>query len=363
MNKQELKRLIDDRHRAGKKVALSFCSHVPEEVLEAAGLCHFRLPYMEGMEDSASRILINNVCPLVKNVCDICEDPALSEADLILAETSCDGKKKMYELLTNQDRLYFYQVGQGADRDYVRPLIKSEVRYLIRELEKRFGIAVTDADLREAAKRVNEERESVLELMAVQRAFPPAAYGMEIYQALEESRTLPELKDRTSANRRAREAFLARKSPVSPDARRILLTGCPMSGVYEKIIHGVEANGGVVVAIENCEVMKTAVRHFDTEQENLMEAFADCYQNTACAIMSPNLRRFALLRQLAAEYEAEGVLEVTLQTCHPYTVERDRIQQLCKNELQIPYMAVETDMTDSDTGQLTTRIAAFIEML
>ena len=363
MNKQELKKLISDCHAAERKTVFSFCSHVPEEIFEAAGMCYFRLPYMEGMDDSASHILINNVCPIVKNVCDICEDPSFSDADMIIAETSCDGKKKMYELLSNQDRIYFYQVSQGTDRDYVRPLIKSEVKYLIDEIKKRFEINVTDENIREAARLVNKERESVVELVSIQKSDPPAAWGVEIFEALKGNRLLPDIKDRIEANKRTKAELLSKETPVKKSAMRILVTGCPMSGVYSKIISTIEENGGVVVAFENCEVIKSAIRHFDTEKEDVMEAFADCYQNTACAIMSPDTLRFELIKKLVKEYKADAVLDVTLQTCHPYTVERDKMMQLCKNEIGIPYMAVETDTSDADLGQLTTRLAAFIEML
>lgn len=363
MRKQELQNLISSCHAKGQKVAVSFCSHVPQEILEAAGICSFRLPYMDGMKDSASKLLINNVCPIVKNVCDICEDPAFSEVDLILAETSCDGKKKMYELLSCQERIYFYQAGQGADRDYVRPLIKSEVSYLIKEMKKRFDIEITDEAIREAATLVNAERESVLELMAIQQAAPASAWGGEIFKALDDHRMLPDIRDRIAANRKTRDELLSKESPVPKSARRILITGCPMSGIYSKIINAVEQNGGVVVAFENCEAIKPAIRHFDTENEDILEAFADCYQNTACAIMSPNTLRFQLIENLAKEYAVDGILDVTLQTCHPYTVERDKMMRFCKDTLKIPYIAVETDTSDSDTGQLNTRITAFIEML
>lgn len=363
MNKQELRSLISGCHADGKKVAFSFCSHVPQEVLEAAGICSFRLPYVDGMKDSASQILVTNVCPIVKNVCDICEDPVLADADIIFAETSCDGKKKMYELLSNQERLYFYQVGQGADRDYVRPLIKSEVTYLIKELKKRFDIDITDESIRQAAKLVNAERESIMNLMAVQKSDPPAAWGGTIFKALEKHRVLPDIKDRIQANQSVREEVLAKKSPVNKNARRILVTGCPMSGVYSKIVDTIEANGGVVVAFENCEVIKSAIRYFDTENEDIFEAFADCYQKTACAIMSPNTIRFDLIKHLVSDYRIDGVLDITLQTCHPYTVERDKMMRLCKETIKIPYMAIETDVSDSDIGQLATRITAFIEML
>ena len=181
MNKQEIKNIIENCHEAGKKVAVSFCSHVPQEILEAAGVCSLRIPYVNDADDAASAILIRNVCPIVKNVCNICEDDALKDADIVFAETSCDGKKKMYELLSDQQKLYYYQVGQGADRDYVRPLIKSEAKFLIREMKRRFDIDVTDEKIFAAGELANKERESIVDLMAVQKTTPAATWGKDIY--------------------------------------------------------------------------------------------------------------------------------------------------------------------------------------
>lgn len=363
MNKQELQTLIDSCHENGKKAAVSFCSHVPAELLDAAGVCPLRIPYVRGVADSASKILIHNLCPVVKNCCDICEDEALKDVDLIIAETSCDGKKKMYELLSRQNRVYYYQVAQGADRDYVNPLIYSECKCLAKELEKRFGAPVTDDAIRSAGALYNQERESILNLMEIQCQIPPAAWGRDIFHALEEHRTLPDVKERTAANRTTLQVLSSHDSPVPKYAKRILVTGCPLSGVHDKILEAIEDNGGVVVCFENCEVMKAAVRHFDTEKEDVYAALADCYQNTACAIMSPNYQRFELLARLVQDYKVDGILDITLQTCHPYTVERDKMVRFCEDSLGIPYMAVETDAGESDKGQLTTRITAFIEML
>lgn len=363
MNNLELQELIADYKKEGKKTVISFCSHVPQEILLAADLCSLRIPYVKEVKDASSHILPRNVCPIVKNCCDICEDDCLKDADLIIAETSCDGKRKMYELISRQDRVYFYQVAQGADQDYVKPLIQSECRYLIRELEKRFDVNITDEKIRQAGELLNRERESITELMAIQRQVPPAAWGMEIFQALEEHRTLPDAEARIAANEETRGLLLSKETSVPRRAKRILVTGCPLSGLYRKILESIEQNGGVVVCFENCEVMKSAVRRFDTENPDVYDALADCYANDACAIMSQNNRRFDLIRRLTEEYKVDGVLDVTLQVCHAYTVERDKMSRLCEDSLGIPYMAVITDDSGEDVGQLTTRIAAFIEML
>lgn len=100
----------------------------------------------------------------------------------------------------------------------------------------------------------------------------------------------------------------------------------------------------------------------DTEAEDIMTAIARRYLNIGCAVMTPNPQRMELLPQLAEEFKADGILDIELQTCHPYAVERFEIKRLA-NRLGIPFLALDTDYSQSDLGQLTTRIAAFIEML
>lgn len=362
MDKSKLKQMIRDCHAQNRPVAVSFCSHVPQEILEAAGLCSLRVLHTDGVEDISGQALPSNLCPLVKECYSLCQGDALEEADLIIAETSCDGKKKMYELLTRQEQLYYYQVPQGEDRTYVNPLIRSECRWLIRMLQQRFGVAVTDADLRSASEKINRERQSVMDLMSIQKQIPPAAWGCEILDALEKNRCFADSQERTTANQNTRNQFLSRTSPVPAGACRILVTGCPAGAVYRKVVGAVEENGGVAVCFENCEVVKSSRRHVDTEAEDILGAIADCYQDTACAIMAPNVLRFQVLEQLIDDYQVDGIIDLALQTCHAYTVERDKMRRFCLDK-GIPYLPVETGFTNADAGQISTRVAAFIEML
>ena len=315
MNNLALKELIHSLKEEGKKVALCFCAHVPVEVLDAA----------PGSPNVASKIMINNVCPLVKEMCNLLEDDAVSEADLIIAETSCDGKKKMYELIARQEQIYYYQVPQGSEQEYVLPLIRSEIRFLIKEMKKRFDIDVTEEALRKASALRNEEREAVMKLMEVQKHLPSPAWGSEIYRILDDAQLIGDVSARIQYYKEKAESFLAAAPKAPKNAPRILLTGCPLSAVYEKVTAAIEKNGGVVVCFENCEAVKTNVRHVDLTNPDMVAAIADCYQNTACAIMSPNVRRLNLLRELCKDYQVDGIIDITLPTCHPYSVERDTI--------------------------------------
>lgn len=63
------------------------------------------------------------------------------------------------------------------------------------------------------------------------------------------------------------------------------------------------------------------------------------------------------------EYQADGVIDVILQACHTYAVESLAIKRHLCQQHDLPYMAIETDYSTADLGQLSTRVAAFIEML
>ena len=78
---------------------------------------------------------------------------------------------------------------------------------------------------------------------------------------------------------------------------------------------------------------------------------------------SPEGNRFRVLDEMIDSYHADGVLDMTLQACHTYAIETNKVRRFVTEEKGIPYINVETDYSQSDIGQLNTRVAAFIEML
>lgn len=354
----------------GGLIAGIFCTFTPCEILDAAGISPVGLC---GMSDEtipdAERDLPKNLCPLIKSsygfaVSDKC--PYTHFADIIVGETTCDGKKKMYELLAQLKPMYVLQLPQGVDREYALPLWTKELCRFRDMLEEKFNVKITDEKLREAAKLRNEIRVAKRELMELNRQVPPAFPGLDLYKLMDGTGfrfNLPEVRDMLrDTTRQVQADYEAGNRPVSPDAKRLLVTGCPIGGVLNKTVKVAEENGGVVVCFENCGGIKPLRHLVDTEAEDIMEALAEHYLDIGCAVMTPNDRRMNLIRELVDEFKIDGVIEIDLQTCHPFTVETRRVKQLC-SELGVPYLAMDTDYSQADLGQLTTRISAFIEMM
>ena len=350
----------------GGKVAGVFCTFTPHEILTAAGFTAVSLCGMspETIPDAEAH-LPKNLCPLIKSsygfaVSDKC--PYTYFSDLIVGETTCDGKKKMYELLGRIKPTYILHLPQGHDSD---PLTTwtAELRRFIKYLEENFGVTITDEMLRQAARERNLERQTNLRLMAMQRQDPPPMSGLQMYRTLEGAGFTFTHEERIA---KVEDLIRTIEETANPEAnrgcKRIMVTGCPIGGVLEKTVGAIEASGGVVVCHENCSGIKAAFQMVDTEAEDIVEAIAARYLKIGCSVLTPNSERMDLIPKLVKEFKIDGIVEVDLQTCTPYCVETFQVRELAE-KLGVPYMAVETDYSQSDSGQLSTRIEAFMEML
>lgn len=174
---------FDEARRAGFVKVMNFkesggrlvgylCSHTPIKVIEAAGASGVALCGMSNeLVAEAETVLPKNPCPLIKSTygfahADKC--PYTYFSDLIVGETTCDGKKKMYELLNEIKDTYVMQLPQGQGRSWAADAWREEVRLLKEELERRFGVEVADDDLRRAVRARNRFRRAMVELFELQ---------------------------------------------------------------------------------------------------------------------------------------------------------------------------------------------------
>ena len=127
---------VMEMKKAGKIVAGVFCAYTPSEVLDAAGITSVGLcgTSQETIPD-AEQVLPRNLCPLIKSSFGFAltnKCPYTYFSDIIIGETTCDGKKKMYELLGDLGKnVYVMHLPQGADRPYEIDFWAQEIRRLI----------------------------------------------------------------------------------------------------------------------------------------------------------------------------------------------------------------------------------------
>ena len=347
----------------------TFCTYMPQELPLAFGAAVVSLcATSDETIQEAEADLPKNLCPLIKSSygfgkTDKC--PFFYFSDIVVGETTCDGKKKMYEYLGEFKDVHVMELPNSQVTKEGFQLWKSEIIKLKGILENKFEVEITEEDIKKAIKLKNQERQALKNLYEIGKLNPPAMSGMDILKVLygstfkfDKNDTIKEVNE--LADRVRKEYEEGRRLDPKP---RIVVTGCPIGGVTEKVVKAIEDNGAYVVAFENCMGAKAIDRLVDESNEDVYDALAEKYLNIGCSCMTPNPNRIDLLSRMIDEYEADGVVDVILQACHTYAVETLSIKRFVNGEKEIPYMSIETDYSQSDIGQLNTRMAAFVEML
>lgn len=346
-----------------------FCTYFPQEIAMAMGACVVGLCSTsdETIKD-AERDLPSNLCPLIKSsygfaLTDKC--PFFYFSDLIVGETTCDGKKKMYEYLGEFKPVYTMEL-PNSQSPIALELWTKEVIKLKEKLESHFGTTITEDDIRKQIRIMNKVRRAMKEFYSLMKLEPVPLLGQDMFKVLYGSAykfDKEALPGEIHALVEKIKAEYEQNPNKYPKAPRILVTGCPLGGGADKCVKAIEANGGHVVCFENCSGAKSFDREVDESNPDVYAAIAERYLSIGCSVMTPNRNRIELLDRLIDEFHIDAVVEVTLQACHTYNVEALSIKRFVNEKKGIPYMAIETDYSTSDIGQLNTRMAAFIEML
>lgn len=355
----------------GGKIAGCLCSYTPNEILDAAGIASVGLCGMSNeVVPDAEKVLPKNLCPLIKSTYGFAlteKCPYTYFSDIIIGETTCDGKKKMYELLNEIKETHILHLPQGQDHPYAKGMWISELEFLIKKLEDKFGVEITEEKLRKAAHNRNRLRKAVLDMFELQMTCPPAMKGTELMHIRQMGTFTFDLEDQIrnleTKVAQAKAAYEAGECPVPKTAKRILLTGCPSAGVIQKVGGAIEENGGVIVCFDDCGGERTCRLTVDENADNILEGIADRYLAINCSVMTPNKERMENTKRMIEKYKVDGVVEVVLQACHTFNVEAAFMNRAVEDEYGVPYMKLETDYSTTDSGQIETRIAAFIEML
>ncbi len=356
----------------GRKVIGTFCLYVPEEILIAAeaisvGLC----AGADFGTELAEQVLPRNTCALIKSfvgfkLSGVC--PYVEACDLVIGETTCDGKTKAYEIFSEYKPTFVLEVPHMKNEGDSK-LWRSEVGRLVNKIEEVTGRHITSDSLRGAVEIVNAKRKALHRLNQL-RAVDPAPisgrdallinqvqfYDDPVRFTLKVNELCDELEDRIAA-----------KVGVAPEGTpRVLVSGCPMAAPNWKLPFIIERSGAVIVGEESCVGERGTRNLVDLKgartREKILDRIAQRYLGIDCAIFTPNKERAGHVSEMVRKYKAAGVVHYEIQFCTPYTMESHAMRQAMARE-GTPFLRVETDYGMEDAAQLQTRVQAFLELL
>ena len=352
----------------GRPVVGILCEFTPREIILAAGAVPVCL--CGGSAETipaAEQYLPANLCPLIKSTFGYHvkgSNPFLNWSDLVVAETTCDGKKKMFELMGATKPMYVLELPQKADDPDALERWTHEVRKLKEHLEQRFRTKITDEKLREAIRLMNRERGLRRRLADLMTADNPRLTGRQL---IEFKSIISGIEADLRQYERALEIFGGADqkprptNPLNKPPVRVLLTGVPIVHGAERVLELIEDAGAVVVGMENCTGLKPILEDVDLNEPDPIRAIAKKYYHLPCSVMTLNTRRLETLRTLAAKFRPQCVIELVWQACLTYDIESFHVRKLVEEELHLPYLKITTDYSPSDSARISARVEALLE--
>jgi benzoyl-CoA reductase/2-hydroxyglutaryl-CoA dehydratase subunit BcrC/BadD/HgdB len=351
----------------GKKIIGVFCNFVPEELIIASNCVPVRLclgsiePILRSEE-----IVPRNFCPLIKSSLgsSMMGSPVFDLLDTVIVPTTCDGKKKLAEILVERMPTWVMEVPHTNETPQARQHWFFEVQVLKKKLEKLTKNKITIKKLKSAIELTNRKRRVLRKLYYLRKQNPPPIWGRDAL--LVTNLAIYDDISRWTAQVETLCNELVNLKPINNSSSpRIMLTGSPVVFPTWKIPILTEESGGVIVIDDICTGSKELWDHIEPanwSMTGMLVGIADKYLMNTCACFTPNLNRRDRIIQYINDFNVDGVIYHTLQGCHIYGLEQHRIEKAL-TQIKIPRLCIETDYSEEDVEQIRTRLEAFIEMI
>jgi benzoyl-CoA reductase/2-hydroxyglutaryl-CoA dehydratase subunit BcrC/BadD/HgdB len=352
-----------DARAKGRHIVGIMCEYTPRELIMAADavpvcLCGGSAEMIPPAEEH----LPVNLCPLIKSTYGYHvqkANPFIEMAELIVAETTCDGKKKMYELMGLTRPMHILELPQKPTDDDALVHWISQLRIFKAKLEELFSVEVTDEKIRQAIRTMNRERQLRRKLAELMKSQSPVLTGRQL---LDFKSSISGIVVDFDQYEKAIELYQnQRPDPGRNWPVRVLMTGVPLVHGAERVLDIIESHDGLVVCMDNCTGLKPILEDVDENAGDPMIALAEKYFHLPCSVMTKNDRRMEMLCDLATEYRPDCIIELIWQACITYDVESHLVKKLAEEKLGIPYLRIETDYSPSDSARIALRVEALFE--
>ena len=349
---------------SGKPVVGYFCAYTPPELLLAAGALPLRFRGA-GSEDSelGDAYLSGRLCTFVRHVVSLVLDGRYDFLDGQVTLNTCDHVRRASDVFVKKSRIAFHGFLSvpRSPREALFPYYVGELRKLWEQLCQHLGTEVDPDALRSAIADYEAVRERLRALDAFRTGDEVRLSGEDALAVHVAAQVLPPAVALTSLD--ALLDFLPQRRPLPRPRARLLLLGAELD--EPDYVRAIESVGALVVADELCFGSRWVVSPIDTAAADPLEALARAYFfRPSCARMMGDFpQRWAHLQQRARTARVDGIVFQRLLFCDPWGADQHNLMYRERTSDGPPVLYLTREYGNVPTGQLRTRMQAFLERL
>lgn len=366
--------LVQQAKQDGRLCLGYTCYHIPEVLLNLPGCFSTRLRAPRtGSLDIATYYMSSYLCGYSKALVERGIEGGYNHLDALIGSETCSEMNRAYEhfeilKLVPNDKFFVaipdvpLKIAPHTVKHYKTQL---QVKVLDR-LHDVYGVDISEDAMRQAVKEHNEVCRILTEIGEYRKEENPRITGYEYHVLCLVSYVCPKylIVDKL---RETAEELKTRQPDAKKNFRaKIVVVGSELDDPdFTKLF---EEAGALVVADRFCFGSLPGREEIKlTDDGDVLEQILLHYMHTSqCPrYMSQDKvnGRKEYVRQLVEEYHADGVVYEQLKFCEYWGYERALASHIITNDFGIPSVSVDRQYTANASGQLRTRIQAFVESL
>jgi predicted CoA-substrate-specific enzyme activase len=348
-----------------KKVGY-LCTYTPVEILSAGGVAYSRLAKCgEPNVVAQGEMKVKSVfCDVTKSIIGhfATNDPLHEALDQVVTFYTCDSMRATADAIDNYYKPTLgYVVPRGSEKQSVRAMFRQQIITFKKDIETLIGKPITDETLREQINLHKKLRKQINKISELRKRNNPPLSGNDFLEITRAYRTIP-VEEQTVLLDDIYKRLEATPEDSHPRLR-IMVAGGMMADGDRRIMDLLEKVLGANIVVEDhCTGLSPF--YYETESsEDLYQDLANSYLDQApCARQYPLSKRLDFSATLAKEYNVDAVIFTYLKFCPCYGMTKTSFIKKFQ-ELGLPVLELDSDYSQGDTGQIKTRLEAFIEVL
>jgi len=366
---EQFKEWYDNRHeyakkwkeRTGGKVLGTFCTYVPEEILYAADILPVRILGSHEPQDVSEPHIFAMFCPFcrdclaqgLKGRYDYLDGITIAQSCLHIRQTFTS-----WDLHIPVDFRYYLPHPMHVQSPQAIPYLTEELKVFKKAIEEWTGKEISNDDLNRGIEIMNKNRRLLQQVYELRKKPNPPLTGLEAMLMVVSS----QMTDKREHNKALEE--LLQKLPsrsLDESGERLMILGSEDDDT--EFVAMVEDLGARIVIDEHC----TGTRYFYEEVNTNGDALASIAERYVKRVPCPSKdwperTRLDHIIKLAKEYDVQGVIVMQMKFCDPHELDTPAIKEALENDVGIPTIFLEFDVT-VPIGQFKTRVEAFLEII
>ena len=354
---------IDAWKEKGGRVIGWINTYVPEEIIHAAGILPIRIAggdYIRMAESDA--VLSPTICSAVRTSMQMAMEHKFDYLDGFVACTTCDSVRRLYDVWRAYIGTPYSHMITVPTRfsDSSRKYYYDEVMDFKDSIEGHFGVEVTQDALRSSIRLYNHTRRLLKALHELRKAASPPLSGSEFLEVVNAAMRMPR-EDYNVLLEEIVDECRSGKRKVQGETR-LMLSGSMWNN--PSFITFIEDQDCLVVTDELC----TGTRYFwdPVEVNNNDDSLKSVVDRYLYHWPYPHMvdfeERWRRLVEQIESHNVHGVVSQILRFCVIYAYEQPEVTMRLK-EIGIPVLELDVEYGAAISGQVRTRIQAFVEMI